>query len=812
MKFLTKFSALALLATAVLGGMTACGDDDPDPKGQTGTLSIQIGETTYDSVTFTLSSSEQPAPTMYAYLAAAQGTTMTADQVFDQGTRQSATSGTFTLKALDEDSAYTLYAVSMGEAGLSAVASADFTTPANEWGPATARSMGVQINKVTETGVNVTYMLGKEATLGMVAVWPRVVLENYVYETLKLDESGTLTEGDIVVGLLVDTGYGQFVSGDETLNWGEELWPDADYVFMTVGMIDEDTPGDAQLTHFTTKAFPLQGDPTVEISVTDKNYMKAYFHYEINKDVYTYLRFVTTKSEIDEYIAHFGEEDLREFVRFSDPMWEYIDQTQSKTESINFGWEAGGQWFTALAVAADENLSISKKLARADVQLPEQPEGTEPATYSCHATNIAATNCDVHFDLDDNCWRVFFRVIPPAAYQKELGDYGELIYSRVLWEEGWCYYREGNTPESPVANNDDIFMDLAPDTEYVIVATALNWDGMLSGVTASEPFRTKALTYENSTAEVSIEMDNIDKYSARAIYHANDKTRVLYHAILEKASASQAGSTDSEIIGYLMSYGNAWAMVDFEESPDYRPELGGQVWTWAGMDPNTEYVYYYCAEDVNGAITGLGRTGFTTLPVTSGPNPDVTISVYDITSTGCTVDIVMNSDVRDFLYLTVEEELLNYDPETGTQEELAQAVYDYVLQQGLKGTSSKRNEVLTKLNPGKNYYTGAIAYGSGTAEKFRYDKFTTLPRERNAVMRNMTLTLDPTRIYALPGGAARDWDALRQNNLKAVDRSGAKEGTLSQVEDGKNSMDVLLQEGYTPISLKNAYKSMTKWR
>ena len=54
MKFLTKFSALALLATAVLGGMTACSDDDPDPKGQTGTLSIQIGETTYDSVTISL--------------------------------------------------------------------------------------------------------------------------------------------------------------------------------------------------------------------------------------------------------------------------------------------------------------------------------------------------------------------------------------------------------------------------------------------------------------------------------------------------------------------------------------------------------------------------------------------------------------------------------------------------------------------------------------------------------------------------------------------------------------------------------------
>ena len=81
MKFLTKFSALALLATAVLGGMTACSDDDPDPKGQTGTLSIQIGETTYDSVTFTLSSSEQPAPTMYAYLPDAYSNLGTSDSI-----------------------------------------------------------------------------------------------------------------------------------------------------------------------------------------------------------------------------------------------------------------------------------------------------------------------------------------------------------------------------------------------------------------------------------------------------------------------------------------------------------------------------------------------------------------------------------------------------------------------------------------------------------------------------------------------------------------------------------------------------------
>lgn len=812
MKFIAKISALALLATACLGGMTACGEDEPAPGPGGGTLSIQIGETTYDSVTFTLTSTEEPAPTMFAYLAVPQGTTISADDVFDDGVRQSAQSNTFTLKALNEDTAYTLYAVSMSSAGLSGPVTADFVTPLNEWGPETERSMGVQINKVSETGVNITYMLGKEATLGLVAVWPRVVLENYMYETLKLDETGTLTDKDIVASLLLDEGYGQFVSGDETVDWNEKLWPDADYVVMTLGMIDEQTPGDAQLTHFTTKALPLIGNPDIELSVVDKDYMQAWFHYEVSDDIFTFLRYITLKSEIDEYIAHFGEEDLREFVRFSDPMWEYFDQSTTKTEAFNFGWDQGGNWFTLLAVAADRNMSIAKKLARVDVQLEEEPIGTEPATYDCHAYNIAATNCDIHFDAHDNCYKIFFRVIPPSAYQDELERWGELMYARILTEEGWTYFREGNTPQDPIANNDDIWMDLSPNSEYVIVATAVNWDGLLSGVTASEPFRTKPMTYENSSAEVSIEMDKIGKYSARAIYRANDQSRVLYHVILEAdAVASLAGNSDDQIVDYLLNEGNRWSLVNQEKSTEWDPALQGETWTWHEMKADTEYVYLYCAEDVNGAVTSLRRTSFQTLPVVSGPNPDVSISIYDITPTSFVFDIIMNDNVRDYRYLTIEEGLLNYDPEIGTQEDLEQAIYSYVQTEGLVGYDSQQGVLVDRINPDKKYYTGVIAYGSGTAERFRYMAFSTPPLDYNAAIRS-TYSLDPMRIYPLPGGEARGWDARREANLKAVDRSDIKEGTLSKVKDGKNSTDVLLQEGYTPISLKNAHKSMTKWR
>lgn len=814
MKFLSNIFVRALLLLLCLGGTTACNEDNPAP-GPQGDLSIRIDEVTYDGVTFTLTSTGQPAPTMYAYIVVAEGTTMNADDIFEQGTRQSASGSTFTVKALDEDMAYTLYAVSMSEAGLSNPATADFTTPINNWGPETERSMGVQVNKVSETGANFTYLLGSKASLGMVAVWPRVVLENYVFETLKLDESGTLTDKDIVASLLFDNGYGKFVSGDETVNWDEELWPDADYVILTLGMIDEQTPGDAQLTHFTTKAFPLIGNPSVEVTVADKNFMKAWFHYEVSEDTFTYLRYITLKSEIDEYLQHFSQEDLREFIRFSDPMWIFFDQSQSKTETFNFGWEAATQWFTALAVAADSNLSISKELSRADVQLDEEPIGTEPATYECHAYNIGATNCDIHFDVHDNCLKVYFRVIPPSEYERELAQWGELMYSRILSEEAWCYFREGEfpTPESPIANNDDIWMDLSPNTEYVIVATAVNWDGLLSGVTVSEPFRTKPMTYENSTASASIEMDNINKYSARAIYRSNDQTRVLYHAILEAdIVASIAGATDNEIIRYLISNGNIWSMVNAEQSTEWRPDVQGMVWTWHEMTPDTEYVYLYCAEDVNGAITSLSRTSFHTLPVQSGPNPDVTINVYDITPTTFKFDIVMNEDVRDYRYLTIEEGMLNYDPETGTQQELEEAIYNYVLAEGIRGVESQRGVEVTSINPGKTYHTGVIAYGSETNEKFRYMSFSTPGLSNNAVMRTLTPTFDPRQLHALPGGEALGWDARKQANLQAVDRSDVKERALQEVEDGKNSMDVLLEKGFTPISLKNAHKSMTKWR
>ncbi len=813
MKFLSKISAWALLVPFCLGGMTACSDDEPTP-GPQGTLSVSIGEVTYDAVTFTITSTEEPAPTMYAFMAVPKGTTTNADDVFDNGTRQSAEKSTFTLKALDEDIEYTLYVVSMSAAGLSGPATADFTTTINQWGPETPRSMGVQINKVTETGANFTYLLGKEATLGMVAVWPRVVLENYLFDTHKQDETGTLTDEEIISSLLIDMNYGKFVSGNETVNWEEALWPDADYTVLTLGMIDEQTPGDVQRTEFTTKAFPLIGTPSVEVTVEDKNFMKAWFHYQISDDTFTYLRFITKKSEIDEYLKHFSEEDLREFVRFSDPMWQFVDQTFSQTESFNFGWEAAEQWFTALAVATDRNMSIAKELSRADVQLDEEPIGTEPATYQCHPFNISATTADIHFDFDDNCSMAWFRVIPPSTYQSELATWGELTYSRILSEEGWCYYRDGKNPtaESPIANNDDIWMDLSPDTDYVIVATAVNWDGLLSGVTASEPFRTKPMTYEHSTAQVSIEMDRIDRYSARAIYRSNDQTRVLYHAILE-ANDAVVNSSDAAIISYLYSEGNRWSMVHPELSTEWDPEVQAITWTWTEMTPDMEYIYLYCAEDVEGAVTALARTSFRTLPVVSGPNPDVTISVYDITPTTFKFDIEMNADVRDYLYLTIEEELLNYDPDYGTQEELEEAVYNYVLTEGMKEYVSQSGVEVTGLNPDRNYYTGVIAYGSGTNEKFRYMKFSTPAIQYDAVMRNQTFTLDPLRIHALPGGRTLGWETRREANRKAAaERRPVKEGTSTQVKDGKNSMDVLLQQGYTPISLKNAHKSMTKWR
>lgn len=836
MKLFSDFFKYLLIAAACLSGAVSCSDDknvqdDPLP-GEKITVTLQVTAKTYASVTFTIAT-QGAVPTLYAYKAVEKGTVLTAEEVFDQGIKAAVKSEPFTLTGLTTDTDYTLFAVAMGEAGLSQAATAEFHTDADSGAPLTSRSIGIRLNSVGEQSLNFTLQRGSEVTSGYMAIWPTVSYDNLVYEGKK--ESPDITEEELVAGWLT-MGYGMQIDGTEqNADWlAQELWPDGDYTVMLLGMVDE-TMGDVTTCQFHTGAYELIGDPKVTLTVESKNYMSARIRYTLNADAFGYMRYITDKSEIDTYMETHTEDDLREFTRFNDGLFEVLGQLRYdledtdeqgnlyKIQSTNFGWSAGGHEFTAMAVACDKNLSVSKRVERIDFRLEEFPEGTAPALFTCEARNIAADNLDLHFEFDESCLRAYCTVMPASSYRRDIEQAGgDLAVARQLWDSGWAIVRVNDAdPTSAIANQDDFFMDeagLYAGNEYVIVATGLNYQGVLNEtLTVSEPFRMKDYSYENSDAVVNVDVDNIGKTSARALYKTNDKTRVLYNVTVEKDYVDQdlkiklVDMTDKQLWSYLMNKGNVWPYFH-EEDEAWDPSVQCVTYTWPEMIPGKEYVIFACGQDGQGRISEVSRKYFTTLKSNPGPNPKVELKAYDIAATSCKVDIAVNEDVQSYIYALIDEGMLNYIPGKDSQEVLDREVRTVCLGSGVMGYDSVSGLKAESLSYCGTYYLAAIAYGSedgkgNLTEDFRYVKVQLTDTQTTSVSTLPDQTMSLFRRIA--GGEEKSFGALKKANLESTDRNPVNAEGVVYVRDDEDAADVLdLMGGYRPMgaSLKNMKK------
>lgn len=816
MKFLSAVNRYLLLAAGVLAGSVSC-TDDPEPPQSDLKVSIEIASTNFSSVSFTLKA-EGGTPTLYAYKAVEKGTTLTAQQVYDEGIRATAQAEPYTLSELTNDTEYTLYAVAMSQSGLSPIASAEFTTIDDPGAPATPQSIGIRINKVTETGINYSLQRGSMANGGLMAIWGTVVLNNYIDDEIMLSGED-LSREDVVAGLL-QAGFGMQIDGTEqNAEWtAEKLLPDADYTVMLMGLVNG-KPADVTLVEFRTEAFDLIGSPKVTLSVEKKDYMMVWIRYMLNKDAYGYMRFITDKSEIDRYMENHTEDDLREFVRFSEPLFEqlyqrYIDLEHVdeqgnayKISSTNLGWEAAGREYTAMAVACDKNKSVPKEMARIDFRLDEFPEGTDPAKFTCEARNIAADNFDLHFELEESCRIAYCNVIP-AGDELKIED--QLAYSRKLWDEGWAMHRVNEQePTSPLANQDDMYVDVHPGGTYVIVATGVNYDGVLNEtLTVSEPFTMKEYTYENSEAAVTPSVDRIGKTSVRAIYRTGEKTRMVYDVTL-LASDPLLKESEDAIRTYLMEHGNI--LPYFHEKTDgWVPELGAITYTWPEMTPGTDYVILSCGQDTEGRISSVARCAFTTLAATPGPDPQVTLSAHDLTPVSCKFDIEINQDVREMIYALMEDEVLNYVPGKDSEDVLEGEIFAITLSNGIVAYDSVTDVEASGLSYGGTFYLGVIAYGSGTTETFKYIKVQ-LPDPTVTAMTTLSSVL-LGQVDPLPGNGKKALEALREKNMQAVDRSPIDANGVAYVRDAEDAQNVLEQMGgYRPMRSKAALQGMKKF-
>ncbi|MEG1983450.1 MAG: hypothetical protein RR037_06950, partial [Alistipes sp.] len=802
LQFLMLFAGLAL-------GTTSCSDDPtPEVESKPTGVTITITSTTYAVVSFTLAADKT---TLFAYKVAPKGTSMTAQQVFDEGTKCAPQAEAYSVTKLVQDTEYTLFAISMGQNGMSDVAKVDFRTIADSGAPATAKSIGIRFTEITQNSLKYSLQRGSEVTGGYLTIMPTITLTNYVDEQVKTGA----TRDDVMIDMLMNLGYGLAVDGTESeAEWKQQtLVPDASYTVMLLGMMDKTTPGDLATVDFRTLSFELKGNPTVTLTTDYVNYMSACFRYTLNKDAYGYMRFVADKSEIDGYLTNHSEDDLREFVRHTDFLFEQTYQKATDmekdangnptvSESFSFGWDLSGHEYTALAVACDNQLSVSRtqKLARVDVTLTEKPVGDD-VVYDCYASSVSATAARIHADFSPETRSVFYAVLPADSYEATIaGNGGDIIYGRILWEEGWGIGRTGSNPTDPIFHN-DWPMKLAQNSTYVIVSTAVGYNGLINEkLLISKPFTTKTRVFGDSDATVKVSADRIGKYGARGIFQVpKDNVVWLYNVCLEGNDPGNSSSDDAMIQYLISGECNEW-IWEGEGSSDWSPELQAETYGYTLMNPNSNYTIYACAEDEHGHITSLARSSFTTLPETVGPNPKITtMNVYDITSTSCKMDIIVNDNVNKIQYILVWEDLLDYDPATGTEEQLSKAVYDFVVSQGVTSQESIVGASAADITP-KNgvFYLGAIAYGTEGHEDYKYMKVQLSDgHSTGKMLPAKTLSL----FHKVIGkNLSKTIAGQRAANLKAFDRSPINKNGVIHVKNQAEANHVMGKLGGLKVS------------
>lgn len=803
-----------LLGTALLAGAVSCSDDNtetPPPAPEKTRLTVNVSKITFSSAEFSVRY-EGEAPTVYAYEVVTKGTERTAEEVSKEGKTVTVRDEAYPITGLANDTDYTIYAVGMGESGLSELTSADFRTLPDDGAPKSEKALGIRLNEVTANSMNFTLQRGSQVVKGLMAVWPTVQLENLIEDAIR--ETPEITRDELIAGWLL-MGYGMEVDGtEENADWrAAPIWPDADYTVMMMGILEGEADGDVSTATFHSGALDLVGNPGITLTLEKKDYMKAWIRYTITPDSYGYMRFITDKSEIDSYLERHTMDDLREFTRFSDNLFEQLFQRRIdledadeqgnpfKIQSQNFGWEAGEHWFSAMAVACDENYSVPKEVALLHFQLDKMPENTKPAEFTCEARNIAANNFDLHFEFEENCLRAYANVLPADSYRQVIDAAGgDLNYARQLWEAGWVMYRENESdPTSPLANQDDMFMGdyVHPGQECVIVATALNYSGVLnSEITVSEPFTMKEYTYENSQAPIEVSVDKITKTSARAIYRGTPQTRILYNVTVE-ADYEITKLSDDEIRQYIMEYGQEWPYFH-EKDEDWNPEVKGVTWTWNEQKPGKTYVVYACGQDTEGRISGISKASYTTLAANPGPNPDVELKAYNITSTSCTIDLLMNADAKEMVYALVEDNMLNYDPNSDSEAVLEEELVTVLLSSGMPAYDSVIGSQATSLPYGGTFYLAAIAYGSNGPDGQPYEKLQYLKVQLKTGGKAPEAPLS-ARTAALfrkvAGGDERAFEAVRRANMEATDRSPVTPEGKLYVRDAEDAQNVLEQMG-----------------
>lgn len=568
----------------------------------------------------------------------------------------------------------------------------------------TAGANGVSVNVSTLRPDNIVFNLvpGSAVKSYRLEVYPKAMIYNLLLNEGCLEAETAVCEDKIIQLISNSSSTGQYVFtasdddfADKEFDWANSEYSDApvlsdcDYFIMVLACYDADgkNPASLSLAHVTTPAPALEGDPQIEIQC-EAGYRGFEVTYVPNDDCKYFYHWIWTTSEIAEFIDLFGDRMMRDFCRTavsaandtSVPENLFIRRTFDVADDIV-------RENTVIVVPVDVNGTPTTEIIRHDFVLPELPESNiTPVARMKVGSRVGATLAYVDVEMEKTCVSSFFRLYKAADANvlKNLSAEEKAAEAVSLANEGWgasnkrfSYDSENNELTGSSYSTTESCVDIAPDTEYVIVYVAKNPFGTLSELCFSEPFRTKPLVRDDPDAciaDVELTFTDISRWGFTYNFRYSYATTACYRFQLVYPYNEDDPDTeeDDDYIRpphYINDADNREKWMTFFYDT-YQDGPAGPVpitnmweaepsnydgYAMFGYDSGVTYVIAYCAEDINGVVGPVKFVEVTTTAPDPGPNPVISLQdlAYDSKTGKVSGRFVANDDTKMIKYFTV---------------------------------------------------------------------------------------------------------------------------------------------------------------
>lgn len=468
--------------------------------------------------------------------------------------------------------------------------------------------------------------------------------------------------------------------------------PDADYLIAVVGCTDDAgiEQGELTLCHLRTTSNPLSGDPTCE-QVVNAGYRKYSVEHKPNADCKYIYYTGNTADQFDEYINVFGDRMMRDFVRSVVTAPYDVNNIEDMAYLMDVGETADANIMHAtLAVCCDANMTPAETYLRRDFHLNDIPEDIEKAEIevTVDPSDIAATYFAMTVEMQKSCNTIFYRIYSEDEYKRwqsageldilrekiDLRNYGYGAHNpNFLWD---------NDKEIPVGSAGkielDVYGSLIPGETYRVGYIGRNGAGQLTDLFFTDPIVMDTRNLDAPKSDIGVVLKLSDpgrtSFDVDITYDPNQVSMVYWQYMTANNNPgltssnswkewanfiftpSTTGTGSVESSNLLV---NAWP----------RAMSGHDRQGMTGMDIDTEYTVFYCAEDFDGNISDIKFETIRTMPVVVGPDPQIKWEFHQYgqalyVTSGWSVTFTIMKDVENFKFAHTGSaaDLVNYIP------------------------------------------------------------------------------------------------------------------------------------------------------